>query len=80
MPELNEPKICRNCKWHFASLGSDLCSLDLCSHPKTTKVNLVTGDKGYPFCEILREDRWPEMQGPNYCGSEGKNYEPKNSG
>lgn len=79
MPELNEPKICRNCKWHFASLGSDLCSRDLCSHPKTTKLNLVTGDKGYPFCEGLREDRWPEMQGPNYCGSEGKNYEPKHS-
>ena len=72
MPELNEPKICRNCKWHFAYLGSALCS-----HPK---VNLVIGNKGYPFCEFLREARWPEMQGPNYCGSEGKNYEPKNSG
>lgn len=73
MPELNEPKICRNCRWHFVSMG------DLCSNPKTAKVNLVTGDKGYPFCEHLRNDRWPEMQGPNYCGSEGKNYEPKHS-
>ena len=66
-------KLCKNCNYHYFEYGYHLCR-----RPITTKTDLVTGKvetkSGNLFCDSQRSHNFKD-----YCGPEGKYFEPRKS-
>lgn len=74
-------KLCKDCFWHVtgSKAGAATRSRDnLCTHPKNTRVSLVTGQPLYS--EDLGTLRYGTMHDPGDCGEKGKWWEAKIDG
>ena len=57
------PLICTDCRWCMPTPASEAAGVYHCK--ATEKINLVTGERAYQFCSVMRIDGEP-------CGTEGK--------
>jgi hypothetical protein len=61
-------KICKDCKFYKKNIINGIEFSSICSNPKISKLDLITGEYYEKYCDIQR--RWD-------CGKQAKYFEPK---
>ena len=69
-------KYCKDCKWFEKSL-TGIIHFAKCTCPKVVEIDLVNRETQKIFCSIQRDVDTNIFNFKNYCGKEGKLFEPK---